>query len=75
MGIATQNPELRARLNMEAAAQRVANFLSVSLSELKTFARITGHKSIHDLNLADLITLDKDIEEFTGIPHAGRGLM
>ena len=72
MGIATQNPELRARLNMEAAAQRVANFLNVSLSELKTFARITGHSSVHDLSMADLITLDKDIEEFTGIPHAGR---
>ena len=75
VGIATQNPELRARLNMEAAAQRVANFLNVSLSELKTFARITGHASVHDLSLSDLITLDKDIEEFTGIPHAGRGLM
>ena len=72
VGIATQNPELRARLNMEAAAQRVANFLNVSLSELKTFARITGHSSVHDLSLSDLITLDKDIEEFTGIPHAGR---
>ena len=75
VGIATQNPELRARLNMEAAAQRVANFLNVSLSELKTFARITGHSSVHDLSLSDLITLDKDIEEFTGITHAGRGLM
>ena len=72
VGIATQNPELRARLNIEAAAQRVANFLKVSLSELKTFARITGHSSVHDLSITDLITLDKDIEEFTGIPHAGR---
>ena len=74
VGIATQNPELRARLNVEAAAQRVANFLNVSLSELKTFARITGHSSVHDLSLSDLITLDKDIEEFTGIPHTGRSI-
>ena len=72
VGIATQNPELRARLNMEATVRRVANFLNVSLSELKTFACITGHSSVHDLSLSDLITLDKDIEEFTGIPHAGR---
>ena len=72
VGIATQNPELRARLNMEATVRRVANFLNVSLSELKTFARITGHSSVHDLSMADLTTLDKDIEEFTGIPHAGR---
>lgn len=72
VGIATQDPELRARLNIEAAAQRVANFLNVSLSELKTFARITGHSSVHELCISDLVTLDKDIEEFTGIPHAGR---
>ena len=75
VGIATQNPQLRARLNMEATVRRVANFLNVSLSELKTFARITGHSSVHDLSLSDLITLDKDIEEFTGIPHAGRSIL
>ena len=41
VGIATQNPELRARLNVDAAAQRTGNFLNVVLSELKTFARVT----------------------------------
>lgn len=72
VGVATQDPELRARLDIGVAAQRVANFLNVSLSELKTFARITGHSSVHDLGLDDLVTLDKDIEECTGIPYAGR---
>ncbi len=72
MGIATQNPELRARLNVDAAAQRVANFLNVTLSELKTFARITGHTSIHDLSVADLVTVNRDMEEYTEIPHAGK---
>ena len=42
MGIATQDPELRERLHEDAAAARVANFLNVSLEELKMFARITG---------------------------------
>ena len=72
MGIATQNPELRARLNVDAAAQRVANFLNVTLSELKTFARITGHTSIHGLSVADLVTVNRDMEEYTEIPHAGK---
>lgn len=72
VGIATQNPELRARLHVEAAAQRTANFLNVSLAELKTFARITGHACIHDLNIADLITLNRDIAKYTDIPHAGQ---
>ena len=74
VGIATQNPELRARLNMDAAAQRVANFLNVSLSELKTFARVTGHTSVHGLSMEDLITTDKEIAEYTGILHAGKSM-
>lgn len=36
VGIATQDPDLRARLKIEASAQRVANFLNCSLAELKT---------------------------------------
>ncbi len=70
VGIATQDPELRARLKIDTASQRVANFLNVSLKELKTFARITGHYSIHDLSINDLVTINKEISEFTNIPHA-----
>ncbi len=69
MGMATQDPELRARLHIDAAAQRVANYLNVSLSELKSYARITGHKNLHDLNLSDLCTINREISEFTDIPH------
>ena len=74
VGIATQNPELRAKFDSAKATQGVANFLNVTLRELKTFARITGHKSIHDLNLSDLITIDPEIAKFTGIAHAGEAL-
>ena len=70
VGIATQDPELRARLKVDAAAQRVANFLNVSLEELKTFARITGHSNLHDLNVSDLVTINREISEYTNIPHA-----
>ena len=69
-GIATQDPALRARLNQDAAAQRVANYLNVSLEELKTFARITGHPDLHDLSVEDLVTISMEISEFTDIPHA-----
>ncbi len=71
VGIATQKPELRARLKTDAAAQRVANFLEVSRRELMTFARITGHASVHDLSVRDLVTLDSSIAQYTDIPHAG----
>lgn len=70
VGVATQNPELRARFNSENAAKRVANFLNCTCQELKTFARITGHTSIHDLSVDDLCTIDREISEFTNISHA-----
>lgn len=70
VGSATQNPELRARMKVDASAQRVANYLNVSLSELKTFARITGHSDIHDLSVDDLVTINREISEYTNIRHA-----
>ena len=70
MGIATQDESLRARLKEEAAVKRVANFLNCSTEELKTFARVTGHKDIHSLSVDDLCTINREISEFTNIPHA-----
>lgn len=69
IGIATQDPQLRARLKEEAAAKRVGNFLNVSLEELKTFARVTGHSRLHDLNVEDLVTTSREISEHTNIAH------
>ncbi|MCC2255279.1 alpha-hydroxy-acid oxidizing protein [Ruminococcus sp. CLA-AA-H200] len=70
MGIATQDEDLRQRLHGDAAAARVANYLNVSLQELKMFARITGHKNLHDLSVDDLCTVSREISEYTDIPHA-----
>lgn len=70
VGIATQDEELRARMNVEVSAERVANYLKVSLEELKTFARITGHRNLHELSVEDLVTISREISEYTNIPHA-----
>ena len=70
VGIATQDPKLRERLSVEPAALRVANYLNVTLAELKTFARITGHHSVHDLSVDDLVTINREISEYTNIRHA-----
>ena len=70
MGIATQDSTLRARLDMNAAAQGVANFLNVSLEELKQFVRLAGHARLHDLSVDDLCTANREISEFTDIAHA-----
>lgn len=71
VGVATQNPEYRARLHTEAAAERVGNFLKVTAEELKMFARITGHRDIHQLSTEDLVTVNEEIAKYTAIPHAG----
>lgn len=70
MGIATQDEDLRTRLHKDAAAARVANYLNVSLEELKMFARITGHEDLHELSVEDLCTVSREISEYTDIPHA-----
>ncbi len=70
VGVATQDETLRRRLNQDAAAMRVANFLNCSLEELKTFARITGHTRLHDLCVDDLCTINREISDYTNVPHA-----
>jgi len=69
VGMATQDPALRARFNIDAAAKRVANFLICSTEELKTFGRITGHADVHDLSVNDLCTISNEISEHTNISH------
>ncbi len=75
VGIATQDPDLRKRLHIDTAAQRVANFLQVSTKELKMFARVTGNHSVHGLCRDNLITTNRDIAEYAGIRHAGQSNM
>ncbi len=69
VGIATQDETLRARLDIDTSAKRVANYLISSTEDLRTFARVTGHEDIHDLSVYDLCTTSREISEFTNIPH------
>ena len=69
VGIATQDDGLRKRLKIETASKRVENYLRVSTEELKTFARITGHSDVHDLNIEDLCTISSEISDYTDIKH------
>ncbi len=69
MGIATQDPELTRRLDVERAATRIANYLSVTTEELMHFARLTGNKDIHALGLGDLCTANSEISTHTEIEH------
>ncbi|MEA3548669.1 MAG: FMN-binding glutamate synthase family protein, partial [Thermodesulfobacteriota bacterium] len=69
MGIATQDPELRARLDIDRAASQLHNFLKVCTAELQDFARLTGHDNVHGLSVKDLCTTNSEISNHTQIRH------
>ncbi len=69
VGIATQDPRLRERLDVDHAAGRLANFLKVSNEELKCFARLTGNDDVGKLSIHDLCTTNSEISRYTGIAH------
>jgi glutamate synthase domain-containing protein 2 len=69
MGIATQDPNFRANLNVDKAARRLENFLNVTTNELKDFARLTGNDSVHGLDVADLCTVNSEISHYTTVAH------
>jgi len=69
MGITTQDPELRARLDIENSARMLKNFLHASTDELQNFARLTGNEDIHKLSIDDLCTTNIEISNHTAIEH------
>lgn len=69
VGIATHDPELRERFDIEHAVMRLRNFLSVSTKELADFARLTGNSSVHGLSVNDLRTTNSEISSHTDILH------
>lgn len=69
IGIATQVPELRRRLDIEQAAEQLENFLRISTEELKDFARLTGNDDVHKLSIQNLCTTNSEISAHTEIKH------
>ena len=69
MGIATQDPKLRAELNVDRAAEKLHNFLKVCTRELEDFARLSGNHSVHDLCIDDLLTTNSELSNHTAIKH------
>lgn len=69
VGIATQDPELRKRLDIEMSAKRLENYLNVTNEELKDIARMTGNDNVHNLEVTDLCTANSEISDNTDIEH------
>lgn len=70
-GIATQKPELRKKLNMDIAAQRLANFFEASIELMQVMARACGHDHLNQFRKHDLASWDKQLAELAGIEWSG----
>jgi hypothetical protein len=59
------------RLDTEAGAERVANFLNAMTAEIQMLARACGKANVHDLDPDDLRALTVEASLITGIPLVG----
>ncbi len=71
VGIATQNENLRSRLQVRASAERLKNFFEATAQLMTVLARACGHRRVGDFNLGDLSTWKREVAELTGIRFAG----
>jgi glutamate synthase domain-containing protein 2 len=71
VGVTTQDPELRKRLVVEEAAERVYNFLTAMTMELQMLARACGKTNVHSLEPEDLAALTMEASAIAGVPLAG----
>jgi len=73
VGIATQKPNLRARLPVEQAAERLARFFSAAVELMTLLARAAGHRHLNEFSIDDLTTYKADMADLTGVAYGGVG--
>lgn len=71
VGITTQDPELVARLEVDAATDRVVNLFNALTAEIQMLARSCGKADVHDLEPEDLRALTLESSMITGVPLVG----
>ena len=71
VGVATQDPLLRRRLDPDEAAERVYNFLHTLTMECQMMARACGKTNIHSLEPEDLAALTVEAAAMAKVPLAG----
>jgi glutamate synthase domain-containing protein 2 len=71
VGVTTQDPELRKRLDPDAAAERIYNFLHTLTMECQMMARACGKTNVHSLEPEDLAALTMEASAMAMVPLAG----
>lgn len=70
-GIATQREDLRARLDVDAAAERLGRFFGATTELMSVMARACGHDHLSEFCLDDIATWHHDLSRLAGIPYSG----
>jgi methylamine---glutamate N-methyltransferase subunit C len=71
VGIATQDPDLMQRLDIDEAAERTRNLLHVMTLEIQMIARSCGKSDVHHLEPEDMAALTIEASATSGLPLAG----
>lgn len=71
VGIATQRTDLRSRLIVDEAAQRLERFFSATVELMSVLARACGRDSLSKLAHEDLTTFNRDMAHLAGIAYGG----
>lgn len=70
-GIATQRPELRARLNVDIAAERLGRFFHATTELMQVMARACGHDELSGFCQDDIATWHYEVARLSGIAYSG----
>ncbi|MCO4771810.1 MAG: Rieske 2Fe-2S domain-containing protein [Deltaproteobacteria bacterium] len=71
VGIATQKPNLRRRLEIAASAKRLSNWFEATVELMQVMARACGHSHLSDFAHGDLTTWKRDVAHLTGVSYGG----
>ena len=71
VGVATQKPELRALLDVQIGAQKLARYFGASVELMQVLARACGHSSLSDFTHRDITTWKKEMADLSGVRFAG----
>ena len=71
VGIATQKPNLRARLKIKESARQLATYFEATVDLMKILARACSHDHLNQFTPNDLTTWNRDMAYLTGIPYGG----
>ncbi|MEO1639715.1 MAG: glutamate synthase-related protein [Pseudomonadota bacterium] len=71
VGVATQKPELRKRLDVQVGAEKLARFFGASVELMQVLARACGRNALSDFEISDLGTWKREMAELSGVRYGG----